>query len=91
MNRMFQRCLDDNQYRQALGLALETHRMDIFEAAIMQSVSILLLSFLLYTGYITFISLRCIVKKFITYKILLLRQKVDVSIKFYNSIKELNK
>lgn len=39
VNRMFQRCLDDNQYRQALGLALETRRMDIFEAAIMQSVS----------------------------------------------------
>lgn len=37
VNRMFQRCLDDNQYRQALGLALETRRMDIFEAAIMQS------------------------------------------------------
>ncbi|XP_033208959.1 26S proteasome non-ATPase regulatory subunit 1 isoform X2 [Belonocnema kinseyi] len=34
---MFQRCLDDNQYRQALGLALETRRMDIFEASIMQS------------------------------------------------------
>ena len=40
VNRMFQRCLDDNQYRQALGLALETRRMDIFEAAIMQSVSV---------------------------------------------------
>lgn len=39
VNRMFQRCLDDNQYRQALGLALETRRMDIFETAIMQSVS----------------------------------------------------
>ncbi|XP_012276882.1 26S proteasome non-ATPase regulatory subunit 1 [Orussus abietinus] len=37
VNRMFQRCLDDNQYRQALGLALETRRMDIFEAAIMKS------------------------------------------------------
>lgn len=37
VNRMFQRCLDDNQYRQALGLALETRRMDIFEAAIMHS------------------------------------------------------
>lgn len=36
---MFQRCLDDGQYRQALGLALETHRMDIFEKAIKQSVS----------------------------------------------------
>ena len=38
VNRMFQRCLDDGQYRQALGLALETRRMDIFEASIMQSV-----------------------------------------------------
>ncbi|KAJ9599448.1 hypothetical protein L9F63_010063 [Diploptera punctata] len=37
VNRMFQRCLDDCQYRQALGLALETHRMDIFEKAIIQS------------------------------------------------------
>ncbi|OAD53326.1 26S proteasome non-ATPase regulatory subunit 1 [Eufriesea mexicana] len=37
VNRMFQRCLDDNQYRQALGLALETRRMDIFKTAIMQS------------------------------------------------------
>ncbi|KAG7205890.1 hypothetical protein KM043_007819 [Ampulex compressa] len=37
VNRMFQRCLEDNQYRQALGLALETRRMDVFEAAIMQS------------------------------------------------------
>ncbi|KAK5645712.1 hypothetical protein RI129_004176 [Pyrocoelia pectoralis] len=37
VNRMFQRCLDDGQYRQALGLALETRRMDIFEAAITQS------------------------------------------------------
>lgn len=34
---MFQRCLTDSQYRQALGLALETRRMDIFEASIMQS------------------------------------------------------
>jgi 26S proteasome regulatory subunit N2 len=39
VNRMFQRCLDDGQYRQALGLALETHRMDIFEKAIVESVS----------------------------------------------------
>lgn len=38
VNRMFHRCLEDNQYRQALGLALETRRMDVFEAAIMQSV-----------------------------------------------------
>ncbi|GLV37823.1 Regulatory particle non-ATPase 2 [Carabus blaptoides fortunei] len=37
VNRMFQRCLDDGQYRQALGLALETRRMDIFESSITQS------------------------------------------------------
>ena len=37
VDRMFQRCLDDGQYRQALGLALETRRMDIFEKAIKQS------------------------------------------------------
>ncbi|XP_044739482.1 26S proteasome non-ATPase regulatory subunit 1 [Chrysoperla carnea] len=37
VNRMFQRCLDDGQYRQALGLALETRRMDIFESAIKQA------------------------------------------------------
>ncbi|XP_050307174.1 26S proteasome non-ATPase regulatory subunit 1 [Anthonomus grandis grandis] len=37
VNRMFQRCLDDGQYRQAMGLALETRRMDIFEASITQS------------------------------------------------------
>lgn len=37
VNRMIQRCLDDGQYRQALGIALETRRMDIFEAAISRS------------------------------------------------------
>lgn len=37
VNRMFQRCLDDGQYRQAFGLAIETRRMDIFEGAITQS------------------------------------------------------
>lgn len=37
VNRMLQRCLDDGQYRQAFGLAIETHRMDIFESAITQS------------------------------------------------------
>lgn len=37
VNRMIQRCLDDGQYRQALGIALETRRMDIFEAAINHS------------------------------------------------------
>ncbi|XP_063234338.1 26S proteasome non-ATPase regulatory subunit 1 [Bacillus rossius redtenbacheri] len=37
VNRMFQRCLDDGQYRQALGLALETRRMDIFIKAVKES------------------------------------------------------
>lgn len=37
VNRMFQRCLDDSQFRQALGLALETRRMDIFEETVMKS------------------------------------------------------
>lgn len=34
---MIQRCLDDGQYRQALGIALETRRMDVFEKAITRS------------------------------------------------------
>ncbi|XP_035217424.1 26S proteasome non-ATPase regulatory subunit 1-like [Stegodyphus dumicola] len=37
VNRMFQRCFQDGQYKQAVGIALETRRMDIFEAAVMQS------------------------------------------------------
>lgn len=37
VNRMFQRCFDDKQYRQAVGIALETHRMDMFEKAIVSS------------------------------------------------------
>ncbi|XP_043653845.1 26S proteasome non-ATPase regulatory subunit 1 [Drosophila teissieri] len=37
VNRMIQRCLDDNQFRQALGIALETRRMDTFKDAIMKS------------------------------------------------------
>lgn len=39
VNRMFQRCFQDGQYKQAVGIALETRRMDIFETAIMKSVS----------------------------------------------------
>ncbi|KAH9523483.1 26S proteasome non-ATPase regulatory subunit 1 [Bulinus truncatus] len=34
VNRMFQRCLDDRQFKQAVGIALETRRIDIFEKAI---------------------------------------------------------
>lgn len=37
VNRMFQRCFDDHAYKQAVGIALETRRMDIFEKAILES------------------------------------------------------
>ena len=37
VNRMFQRCFVDGQFKQAIGIALETRRMDIFEKAILQS------------------------------------------------------
>jgi len=38
VNRMFQRCFDDRQFKQAVGIALETRRIDIFERAILESV-----------------------------------------------------
>ena len=34
MNRMINRCMDHGQYRQALGIAIETKRLDVFEKAI---------------------------------------------------------
>lgn len=37
VNRMIERCLEDGQYRQALGIAFETRRMDIVEKAITSS------------------------------------------------------
>ncbi|KAF4530870.1 hypothetical protein B566_EDAN018903 [Ephemera danica] len=37
VNSMFRRCLVDGQFRQALGIALETRRMDIFEEAVRSS------------------------------------------------------
>lgn len=37
VDRMFARCLEEGQFKQALGIALETRRMDIFEKAIMKS------------------------------------------------------
>lgn len=39
LNNMFRRCIEDQQYRHAIGIALETHRMDWFREAIMTSVS----------------------------------------------------
>uniref|UniRef100_T1J4R4 26S proteasome non-ATPase regulatory subunit 1/RPN2 N-terminal domain-containing protein n=1 Tax=Strigamia maritima TaxID=126957 RepID=T1J4R4_STRMM len=37
VNRMFQRCFDDGQFKQAVGIALETRKLDVFEKAILQS------------------------------------------------------
>lgn len=38
VNKMFQRCLDDRMYKQAIGIALETRRLDMFENTILESV-----------------------------------------------------
>lgn len=37
VNKMFQRCLDDHKYKQAIGIALETRRLDVFEKTILES------------------------------------------------------
>uniref|UniRef100_H3DDP5 26S proteasome non-ATPase regulatory subunit 1 n=1 Tax=Tetraodon nigroviridis TaxID=99883 RepID=H3DDP5_TETNG len=37
VNKMFQRCLDDRMYKQAIGIALETRRLDMFEKTIFES------------------------------------------------------
>lgn len=37
VNRMIERCIADGQYRQALGIALETRRMDVVKESIMKS------------------------------------------------------
>lgn len=37
VNKTIHRCLEDGQYREALGIALETRRMDVFESSIMKS------------------------------------------------------
>lgn len=34
---LFQRCFDDGQYRQSLGMALDARRIDMFENSIMKS------------------------------------------------------
>ena len=39
VNRMFERCLGDQRYKQAVGIAIETRRIDILERAIRVSVS----------------------------------------------------
>jgi len=37
VNKMFQRCLDYHKYKQAIGIALETRRLDVFEKTILES------------------------------------------------------
>ncbi|XP_072266274.1 26S proteasome non-ATPase regulatory subunit 1 [Pyxicephalus adspersus] len=37
VNKMFQRCLDDHKYKQAIGIALETRRLDVFQKTILES------------------------------------------------------
>jgi len=37
VNQMFDRCFRDGQFRQAMGIAIETHRMDIFVDSIKKS------------------------------------------------------
>lgn len=45
---MVKRCLDDGQYKQALGLGLEARRMDIFKNSITSCVSIITLKKLMF-------------------------------------------
>jgi len=37
VNKMFERCFADKQWRQALGVAIETRRMDMFKRSILES------------------------------------------------------
>jgi 26S proteasome regulatory subunit N2 len=39
INKMFDRCFDDNQYNQAIGIALESRRLDKLREAIERSGS----------------------------------------------------
>lgn len=39
VNRMFEKCLNDGQFKQAVGIAIESRRMDIFEDAVKRAVS----------------------------------------------------
>ena len=38
VNRMFERCLNDRRYKQAIGIAFETRRVDVLQRAILESV-----------------------------------------------------
>ena len=38
VNRIFERCLSDRRFKQAIGIAFETRRVDILQRAIHESV-----------------------------------------------------
>lgn len=38
--RMFERCLADRRYKQAIGIAFETRRIDVLEKALRECVSV---------------------------------------------------
>ena len=38
VNRMFARCLGDRRYKQAIGVAFETRRLDILERVLSEAV-----------------------------------------------------
>ncbi|XP_077440261.1 26S proteasome non-ATPase regulatory subunit 1 isoform X1 [Vanacampus margaritifer] len=40
VNKMFLRCLNDHKYKQAIGIALETRRLDMFEKTILESTDV---------------------------------------------------
>ena len=40
VDRMFKRCFDDGQYRQAIGIALESRHLDYLEQAVISSTSL---------------------------------------------------
>ncbi|ORE11727.1 26S proteasome regulatory complex, non-ATPase subcomplex, Rpn2/Psmd1 subunit [Rhizopus microsporus var. microsporus] len=47
VERMFQRCADDGEYEQAIGIALESRRLDIIESTIMKGNPSQLLAYVL--------------------------------------------
>lgn len=40
VNRMFQKCFEEKKFKQVIGIAIETRRLDIVEKAILTAVSI---------------------------------------------------
>ncbi|KAI9293978.1 26S proteasome regulatory complex, non-ATPase subcomplex, Rpn2/Psmd1 subunit [Neoconidiobolus thromboides FSU 785] len=47
VERMFEKCLQDKEYKQAIGIALESHRLDIVERAIKEGETAQLLEYIL--------------------------------------------